>query len=168
MGELVQLFVGGGRDAQDLGHRPLLGLFTAPLGVVSHLLIEDPGLVLSAVLVPLILTGLCHVLGLRPSFKRCLLPLSLLLQKDVFRSRMSQEREFPGGPVVHTLPLMQGVGVGSLVRELDPTWASCTGQRRSLVRQINFKKRKKLSLRRHDLMKSRAHVKKLIFFFLFF
>ena len=45
-------------DFQDLGHCPLLGLLTVPLnchgtsGGSFHLLIEDQGLVLSAILVP--------------------------------------------------------------------------------------------------------------------
>ena len=59
MGGLFQLFWGRGRDLQDLGHHSLLGLLTvpwntrvAPLGVSFHLLIEDQGLVLSAILVP--------------------------------------------------------------------------------------------------------------------
>ena len=85
-------YFGKGGDFQDLGHRPLLGLSTVPWnchgtsGVPFHLLIEDQGLVLSAILAPLdsnwfILcpwaTRMCH------SFKSCALPLSLLLKKSL-------------------------------------------------------------------------------------
>ena len=55
---LFQLFWGKGGNFQGLGHRPLLGLLTvhgtvvAPLGPSFYLLIEDQGLVLSAILVP--------------------------------------------------------------------------------------------------------------------
>ena len=50
--------MGRGGDFQDVGHYPLLGLLTVPgavtalLSVLFHLLIEDPGLVFSAILVP--------------------------------------------------------------------------------------------------------------------
>ena len=54
----------------------------ATLGVSFHLLIEDQGLVLSAILVPFdSKTGLCCVLGLCHYFESCALPLSLLLQR---------------------------------------------------------------------------------------
>ena len=52
MGGLFQLFLGKGRDFQDMGHRPLLGLLTMPWnchatsGCVISLAVEEPGLVL--------------------------------------------------------------------------------------------------------------------------
>ena len=62
MGGLFQLFWGKGGDFQELGHCPLfffffffgqcLGTVMVPLGVSFHLLTEDQGLVLSAILVP--------------------------------------------------------------------------------------------------------------------
>ena len=64
----------------------LTGTVMATLGVSFHLLIEDQGLVLSAILVPFDLIGLCGlccVLGLCYSFRSCALPLSLLLHKIV-------------------------------------------------------------------------------------
>ena len=63
-----------------------LWIVMVPLGVSFHLLIEDQGLVLSAILVPFDLIGLCGlccVLGLCYSFRSCALPLSLLLHKIV-------------------------------------------------------------------------------------
>ena len=50
----------------------------APLGVSFHLLIEDQGLVLSAILANLILISLCCVLGLCHYFKSCGLPSGLI------------------------------------------------------------------------------------------
>ena len=84
--------------APSLVFRQCLETVMAPPGESFHLLIEDQGLVFSASWSHLILISLCCVLGLGHSFKSCALPLSLLLQKDVFRSRMSQERDFPAGP----------------------------------------------------------------------
>ena len=85
MGGLFQLFLRRGADFQYFSHRLLLGLFTVgwnchgPLGVAFLLLIEDQGLVLSAILSHLILIGLCCVFGLCHSFKSCALSLSILL-----------------------------------------------------------------------------------------
>ena len=50
--------MGRGGDFQDLGHRQLLvfgqclGTVMAPLGLSFHLLVEDQGLVVSAILLP--------------------------------------------------------------------------------------------------------------------
>ena len=94
MGGLFQLFWVKGRDFQDLGQHPLLGLYKeclgtvmAALGVSFHLLIQDQGQVLSY----LILISLCCVLGQCQSFKSCALPLSLLLQA------CPATGEWPGG-----------------------------------------------------------------------
>ena len=55
----------------------------APLGESFHLLVEDQGLVLSAILASLTLIGLCCVLGLCHSFKSRGLFLSLLLHQCI-------------------------------------------------------------------------------------
>ena len=48
----MEIFTAYCSDAQFLAVAQFLGLLTVPLGVSFHLLIEDLGLVLSAILVP--------------------------------------------------------------------------------------------------------------------
>ena len=70
-------------------NRPLLGLLTVPWNcqgtsgcVISLVTIEDQGLVLASLGPFWFLMGLCCILGLCHSFKRCTLPLCLLLHWD--------------------------------------------------------------------------------------
>ena len=51
-GRIIPTIFGKGVDFQGLGHCPLLGLLTVPWNCL-HLLTEDQGIVLSAILGPI-------------------------------------------------------------------------------------------------------------------
>jgi len=84
-GNFKSLFWRRGGDFQELGHCPLLGLWTVPWnchgasGCVISLTDWGSRSSLVCHLGP-IWFGLCCVLGLWPSFKSCALPLFLLLR----------------------------------------------------------------------------------------
>ena len=79
-------FLEGGRDFQDLGHHPLLGLLTVPWNchgtsewVISFADWGSRSRLCLSSWSHLILISSCYILGLCHSFKSCALPLSLLL-----------------------------------------------------------------------------------------